>query len=169
MSTLIEETQVSTWFERDRAHVCLSNKKTGNTIVEWWDESVYEAIEDGFLNNKDFHQSSYDYAKSNSLLNSKNIVTIKPLLDSWLAIHPSLGVYCGWKKDGSPKWFSGNGKARKVYGFDSHSEAMALLQEENVEGYSAMIKVENKSNISSEEFDYSYLERFNNVRLVNKI
>jgi hypothetical protein len=44
----LNETLLQTWFERDRAHVCLTDLD-GNTIIEWWDAEVYEAVEDGFL------------------------------------------------------------------------------------------------------------------------
>lgn len=59
----IDSTECRTWFERDRQHVNLVNKLTDETIIEFWDESVSEAIEDGFLNPRDYHQSAYDYAK----------------------------------------------------------------------------------------------------------
>ena len=58
----IDETELLTWFERDRAHVELRNKLDDSTIVEWWDENVADAIEDGFLNPRDYHSSAYDYA-----------------------------------------------------------------------------------------------------------
>lgn len=59
-----EETQLYTWFERDRAHVELRHERTEETIVEWWDEAVGEAIEDGFLPSSpsQMHEAAYDYA-----------------------------------------------------------------------------------------------------------
>ena len=58
-----------TWFERDRAHVSLVDKKTEqDTIIEWWDEEVSQAIEDGFLSSRNYHQSAFDYAKSLNLV-----------------------------------------------------------------------------------------------------
>lgn len=63
-----EETEVRTWFERDRAHVELRDSLTDQTIVEFWDGAVSEAIEDGFLNPRDYHQSAFDYAQSLGLL-----------------------------------------------------------------------------------------------------
>lgn len=59
----IGETELHTWFERDRAHVELRLKATDETIIEWWDESVNEAIEDGFLNPRDYHSSAFEYAR----------------------------------------------------------------------------------------------------------
>ena len=58
----IDDTTIETWFERDCAHVCLAVKETDDTIIEWWDESVSEMVEDGFLDSCDWHQSAYDYA-----------------------------------------------------------------------------------------------------------
>lgn len=64
----IRETELHTWFERDRAHVDLRDKRDDKTIVEWWDEAVGEAVEDGFLDRKDFHSSAYEYAKDRDML-----------------------------------------------------------------------------------------------------
>lgn len=58
----LADTRLSTWSERDRAHVELIDAKNDATIVEWWDEAVREAIEDGFLNPRKLHESAYDYA-----------------------------------------------------------------------------------------------------------
>ena len=58
----IEDTEIHTWFERDRASVELRYIDSQETIVEWWDEAVSEAIEDGFLDPRNYHQSAWDYA-----------------------------------------------------------------------------------------------------------
>lgn len=72
LKTTIEDTVLNTWFERDRAHVCLSRKDrdgdAGTTIVEWWDEAVHDAIEDGFLDRRDLHASAFENAVSHKLL-----------------------------------------------------------------------------------------------------
>lgn len=57
------ETDCSTWFERDRAYVELVNKNTNRAILEWWDDEVREAVEDGFLDPRDYHRSAFEYAK----------------------------------------------------------------------------------------------------------
>ena len=61
-------TECRTWFERDRAHVALLIRDPFNrddlydyTLVEWWDEAVAEAVEDGFLKGRNWHQEAYDY------------------------------------------------------------------------------------------------------------
>lgn len=58
----LSETRISLWEERDRAHVELINAKNDATIVEWRDEEVKQAIEDGFLKPGKLHETAYDYA-----------------------------------------------------------------------------------------------------------
>ena len=64
----IDETRITTWFERDRQHVELQRIDTDETIIEWWDGEVTQSIEDGFLSTKDYHQSAYDYAEHLELI-----------------------------------------------------------------------------------------------------
>ena len=62
--------RIETWFERDRQHVELIDDSDGNerTIIEWWDEAVSEAVEDGFLDQQDWLGSASEYAESIGLL-----------------------------------------------------------------------------------------------------
>jgi hypothetical protein len=62
------DTEINTWFERDRSHVELRNRLTDETIVEWWDEDVTQAVDDGFLNPNDWHASAYRYAVDTKLI-----------------------------------------------------------------------------------------------------
>lgn len=64
----VEDTYLETWFERDRAHVDLRRKSNDKTIVEWWDGAVHEAVEDGFLDPRDYHASAFEYAEDHGLL-----------------------------------------------------------------------------------------------------
>ncbi len=59
-------TTLNTWFERDRAHVELRDK-FDQTIVEWRDDAVQEAIDDGFLKASDLHTSAIEYANAHNL------------------------------------------------------------------------------------------------------
>src|SRR5262249_30520760 len=63
----LDDTELETWFERDRAHVALVDKHSGETIVEWWDDDVQQAIDDGFLPHRwsdtKAHEAAFDYAK----------------------------------------------------------------------------------------------------------
>jgi hypothetical protein len=61
-------TEIHTWFERDRAHVELRDRTSDQTIVEWWDEAVGEAVQDGFLDSSDWHGSAYQYALDHGLV-----------------------------------------------------------------------------------------------------
>lgn len=60
--------ELHTWFERDRAHVELRDAETQKTIIEWWDEEVFEAIDDGFLDPRDFEGSAVAYAEAIGIL-----------------------------------------------------------------------------------------------------
>lgn len=44
----INNTEISTWFERDRKHISLKSK-TGRELIEWWDDAVDDAVESGEL------------------------------------------------------------------------------------------------------------------------
>jgi len=66
----IDDTTLSTWFERDRAYVGLMDSHSGETIIEtiieWWDDDVAQAVEHGFLaanrGERKLHESAYEYA-----------------------------------------------------------------------------------------------------------
>jgi hypothetical protein len=62
-SATVDNTEVATWFERDRAQVTLTDKRTGAELLDLWDEDVAQAVEDGFLDPRDWHGSAYEYAK----------------------------------------------------------------------------------------------------------
>lgn len=68
----LEDTELHTWFERDRAHVELRDSHTGETIVEWWDDEVQQAIDDGFLPHfapdTALHRAAFEYAKHAGLI-----------------------------------------------------------------------------------------------------
>jgi hypothetical protein len=72
----IGATELITWCERDRAHVELRSKVDDSTIVEWWDEDLRQAVEDGFLPYGDtdnrydakLHSAAYEYAKEREML-----------------------------------------------------------------------------------------------------
>ena len=58
-----QDTVVYAWFERDRSHVELRHRRNDDTIVEWWDDEVHEAIMDGFLDPHDWHGSAWAFAR----------------------------------------------------------------------------------------------------------
>lgn len=75
-------TAVETWFERDRAYVGLypQNDEGGpdtnqEAIVEWWDDDVYQMVEDGFLSPRDWHGSALEYARHVGLVESRRSIS----------------------------------------------------------------------------------------------
>ena len=58
------ETEIHTWFERDRAMVELRDAESGETLLMWVDSDVQEAVDDGFLNPRDWHGSALAYWQS---------------------------------------------------------------------------------------------------------
>lgn len=61
-------TTLTTWFERDRAHVCLLTADGSTTLLEFWDEQVQEMVSDGFLDPKDWHASMLEYYNNNTVV-----------------------------------------------------------------------------------------------------
>lgn len=72
----MDDTELETWFERDRAHVELRDRLTGQTIVEWWDDEVQQAIEDGFLPQRwtknAAHAAAFEYAEQMGLVEDED-------------------------------------------------------------------------------------------------
>jgi hypothetical protein len=65
----VNNTELNTWFERDRASIILEDKASGKSIMEWWDEGVKEAQDDGFLGSdqRKWHEEAVDYANERGL------------------------------------------------------------------------------------------------------
>lgn len=60
-------TECSTWFERDRAMVRLTDTR-GNEILCLWDEAVTEFVEDGFKARRQrWHEALCEYATEHKL------------------------------------------------------------------------------------------------------
>lgn len=57
------------WFERDRRFVGLDDKKTGNSIIQWWDDEVDDMSESGFLGRdpRRWHEELVEYANDHGL------------------------------------------------------------------------------------------------------
>jgi hypothetical protein len=67
----VKQARLYTWFERDRAHVEIRDEETQKTIIEWWDDAVSEAIEDGFLDPSDYFGSALRYAESCGIIQKR--------------------------------------------------------------------------------------------------
>ncbi|MDE2102240.1 MAG: hypothetical protein KGL39_33650 [Patescibacteria group bacterium] len=73
----INDTEHDTWNERDRLHFDLKHKKTGKTIHELWDDDARQAVEDGFIDPRNLHESHYEYAQHLGLIKSSEPVKAK--------------------------------------------------------------------------------------------
>lgn len=84
----IEDTRVSTWFERDRMNVELIHIDAEGfdvgTIVKWWDGDVAGAIEDGFLDPSNWHGSAYEYAHEHNMLPAGRLIDVTIASDNGL-------------------------------------------------------------------------------------
>lgn len=76
-SIAYKDTDLKTWFERDRSHVDLQDRRTGRTILEFWDEDVEQLLEDGFLDRRSLHDSMYKYAVHLGVIKDPSSATSK--------------------------------------------------------------------------------------------
>lgn len=97
----VDDTTVDTWFERDRAYVILYEKAAdggfGDAIAEWWDDAVRQAVEDGFLDPRDYRASAFEYAESHGLLDPANRTKGEPAPSAWVIAHDNNGVLMTWR------------------------------------------------------------------------
>lgn len=91
-AALYDATELEHWEERDRMHVELRWRDTGETIVEWWDDDARQAVEDGFLDPRDLHGSAIEYA-----------VSVGALAESKRARRTARGVAKGRGRRGNPR------------------------------------------------------------------
>ena len=56
-------TELATWFERDRQNVELLTCE-GKTLLDVWDDDVTQLVEDGFLDVRHLHRSACEYVNS---------------------------------------------------------------------------------------------------------
>ncbi len=132
----IDDTVVGTWSERDRQHVCLSFRDAtghaGATIVEWVDGAVTDAVEDGFLDPRDYHGSAFAYARENGLLAPGTApVTLSETPRGVVAALGGKGVYMGWRAGGEPIWSTEASEeelAKGAWTFDDEADARSTLE-----------------------------------------
>lgn len=58
-SYTLHNTAIKTHFERDNAYLLLYSEDT--TLLELWDDRVFELIEDGFIDPLNYHLSAVEY------------------------------------------------------------------------------------------------------------
>jgi len=95
---------VEAWQERDRMGIWITDKRTGKTIAEWWDEDAREMFEQGFFKpgvpryswekpGREFVESVLDYAESVGLLAGGGKYLPQTIRDAyyWTAINKDTG------------------------------------------------------------------------------
>lgn len=96
----INDTEIHTWFERGRAHVELRDKKTRQSLLDFWDDNVHELVEDGFLNPRDWHGSMFAYYKHLQNAGSGNTcVRCNPEQADFALVHDSFSACANWEPD----------------------------------------------------------------------
>jgi hypothetical protein len=64
----IEQLELHTWFERDRSMVELRVADTNETVFEIWDDDCQQALNDGFLEQRNLKESAFSYARDLGLI-----------------------------------------------------------------------------------------------------
>lgn len=97
------DVEIGTWAERDRMGIWLTDKRTGMTVAEWWDEDAREMFDQGFFKPGDirqqtitgraFEESVLDYAESAGLIAGRGKHLPQTVRDAfyWTAINKDTG------------------------------------------------------------------------------
>jgi rubrerythrin len=64
-----DQVRVEVWEERDRLHIGIQDKETGNYYADWWDEEARQMFEDGFFKSGGgLENSVLEYAEDTGIL-----------------------------------------------------------------------------------------------------
>jgi len=64
-----DDVRVELWEERDRLHIGIQNKETGDYLISWWDDEARQMFEDGFFKRgPKLEESVLDYAEERGFL-----------------------------------------------------------------------------------------------------
>ncbi len=64
-----DDVRVELWEERDRLHIGIQDKETGDYYVSWWDDEARQMFEDGFFKRApNLEESVLDYAEEIGIL-----------------------------------------------------------------------------------------------------
>ncbi len=97
------DVEVSSWTERDRIGIWITDKRTGKSIAEWWDEDASEMFEQGWFKPGDirqqtitgraFEESVLDYAESVGLLAGSGKYLAQTVREAyyWTAVNKDTG------------------------------------------------------------------------------
>lgn len=63
------DVRVEVWEERDRLHIGIQNKETGDYLISWWDDDARQMFEDGFFEREPrLKESVLSYAEDMGIL-----------------------------------------------------------------------------------------------------
>ena len=86
--------QIGAWAERDRIGIWITDKRTGKTVAEWWDEDAQEMFEQGWFKPGDIrHQTITGRAFEESVLNYAESVGLLGKNDKYLPQTVRHGYY----------------------------------------------------------------------------
>ena len=64
-----DDVRVEVWEERDRLHIGIQDKETGEYVVSWWDDEAREMFEQGFFKRgRELRESVLRYAEEMGML-----------------------------------------------------------------------------------------------------
>lgn len=64
-----DQVRVEVWEERDRLHIGIQDKETGDYYASWWDDDAREMFEDGFFKSgRGLENSVLEYAEDMGIL-----------------------------------------------------------------------------------------------------
>ena len=64
-----DDVRVEVWEERDRLHIGIQNKETGDYLASWWDDDAREMFEQGFFKSgPGLEESVLEYAEDGGIL-----------------------------------------------------------------------------------------------------
>jgi len=64
-----DDVRVEVWEERDRLHIGIQNKETGEYLASWWDDEAREMFEQGFFKHgRGLEESVLSYAEETGIL-----------------------------------------------------------------------------------------------------
>jgi len=64
-----DDVRVEVWEERDRLHIGIQSKETGDYLISWWDDDAREMFEQGFFKSgPGLEESVLEYAEDMGIL-----------------------------------------------------------------------------------------------------
>jgi len=68
-----DDVRVEVWEERDRLHIGIQDKETGDYYVSWWDDDARQMFEDGFFKRQpNLEESVLAYAEEMGILSKES-------------------------------------------------------------------------------------------------